>query len=574
VTRTGAATARVQAAYRRIAEVDRPEVWITLRDHDEVLAEAALVDARAAAGADLPLCGTVLAVKDNIDVAGLPTTAACPSFGYLPEGSAPAVARLVERGAIVLGKTNLDQFATGLTGSRSPYGAVRCAAHPDRISGGSSSGSAVAVALGLVDLGLATDTAGSGRVPAAFQGIVGIKPTIGLVPTAGVVPACRSFDCVTVFATTVDAAEAAVAVMTGPAPGDPSGRAWPADAPLGAPGKPRIGVPAPAALAELSVSWRAAFDGVAARLVALGAELVQVDLEPFLAAGRLLYRGAFVAERYAAVGAVLERYPREHLDPSVRAIIAAARDIPAHRLVADTERLARLRGRALAQLAGVDVLLLPTAPEHPTLAAVAADPLGVNERLGTYTTFTNLLDLAAVAVPAGEVDGGPFGVTVQARAFADRVVADVARLITGEPTGNTEGGPAGLPLVVVGAHLSGEPLNGELSRPGARLVGPVRTAAEYRLFALPGTPARPGLVRVGADGRSIAGELWLVPPAALAELLAGLRAPLSLGPLRLDDGRSVTGFLCQPLAASAALDISEHGGWRAYLTSCQTTPTG
>ena len=573
-TRAGTATERVAAAYALIDRVDRPEVWIHLRERDTVLEEAAILDARAADGDELPLHGVLVAVKDNIDVAGLPTTAACPSFGYLAEISAPAVSRLTERGAIVLGKTNLDQFATGLTGSRSPYGAVRCAHLPERISGGSSSGSAVAVALGIVDLALGTDTAGSGRVPAAFQGIVGLKPTVGLVPTTGVVPASRSFDCVSVFAPSVGAAEHALAAMTGPVPG----RSWrpaPADAPLAAPLRPTVAVPAPGQLDGMSAERVAAFDAVCARLAGQGVEIVPIDVEPFLAAGQLLYGGALVAERYAAVGPMIDTIESaagsgdDVLDPSVRTIIGAARAIPAHQLVADLERLDELRAIAAERLAGADALLLPTTPEHPTLAEVAADPIGVNSRLGRFTTFVNPLDMAAVAVPAGTADGSPFGVSVLAPAFADRVAADIARLVTGEAA-ETAPAPTGLSLFVVGAHLSGQPLNGQLSGRGARLIRADRTAPEYRLFDLGTTPARPGLVRTGSTGRHIEGELWSVPPAVLGELLASLPAPLALGPLVLASGGTVTGFLCDHSATEQALDISEHGGWRAYRAATAT----
>jgi allophanate hydrolase len=559
------AVARVRGAYARIAEVDRPEAWITLRDQGGVLAEAARMDIRLAAGEDLPLCGTVIAVKDNIDVAGLPTTAGCPSFAYVPETSALAVARLTDRGAVVLGKTNLDQFATGLVGTRSPYGAVRCATSPDRISGGSSSGSAVVVALGIADLALGTDTAGSGRIPAAFQGIVGFKPTIGLIPTVGVVPAARSFDCVSVFAPTVAAAETAAVMMSGPVPGDPTWRGRPADAPLAAPAVPRIAVPASAQLAGLSPAWIDAFEGVVQGLASAGADIVTVDLAPFLAAGDLLYGGAFVAERFAAVGSFIEAHP-DDIDPCVRAIIGAAGSIPAHRLVSDIEHLGNLRRRALRELTGADVLVVPTVPEHPRLADVEADPIGVNSRLGAYTGFVNLLDLSAVAVPAGTVDGGAFGVTVIARAFSDRVAADIARLVTGEgpAAGVPAGRPAGLPLVVVGAHMSGEPLNAQLSDHGAQFAGRVRTAAEYRMYALPTVPVKPGLVRVGQGGHHIDGELWLLPSARLGELASTLPEPMALGRLILDDGVSVTGFLCEPYAVTDAEDISHYGGWRAY----------
>jgi allophanate hydrolase len=557
------ATERVGAAYARIAEVDRPEVWIHLRDQDDVLAEAAALDARAAAGEALPFHGVLVAVKDNIDVAGLPTTAACPPFAYLPDVSAPAVSRLTEQGAIVLGKTNLDQFATGLVGTRSPYGAVRCATLPDRISGGSNSGSAVAVALGITDLALGTDTAGSGRVPAAFQAIVGLKPTIGRIPTAGVVPASRSYDCVSVFAPTVAAAEHAAAAMASAA-----GRPVPPDAPLAAPPNPSVGVPATSALGGMSSDALAAFDAAVQRLCARGAKIVTIDVEPFLAVGKLLYSGAFVAERYAAVGHVVDT-GGDGVDPSVRAIIGSARTIPAHELVADTERLDRLRARAAGQLAGIDALLLPTVPEHPRLAEVAADPIGVNSRLGRYTNFVNLLDMTAIAVPAGSADGGPFGVSVLAPAFRDRVIADIARRLTGESTEDAPP-PDGLPLLVLGAHLFGEPLNGQLSGRGARLIGPTRTSPDYRMFDLGTSPAKPGLIRTAAGGCRIDGELWSVPPAVLGELLAALPAPLTLGRITLEDGRAATGFLCEHSATEHAADISRYGGWRAYRAATVT----
>ncbi|HYZ51994.1 MAG TPA: allophanate hydrolase [Streptosporangiaceae bacterium] len=539
------ATERVSEAYARIAEVDRPEVWIHLRERNDVLAEATALDARAAAGEVLPLRGVLVAVKDNIDVAGLPTTAACPSFAYLPEVSAPAVSRLTEQGAIVLGKTNLDQFATGLVGTRSPYGAVRCATLPDRISGGSSSGSAVAVALGIADLALGTDTAGSGRVPAALQGIVGLKPTIGRIPTTGVVPASRSYDCVSVFARTVAAAEHAAEVMA-----SATGRPLPPDAPLAAPPDPTVGVPASSGLQGMSPGTVAAFNAAVQRLSAQGSKIVTIDVEPFVAAGKLLYSGAFIAERYAAVGPAVEA--AVDADPSVRAIIGAAREIPAHELVADTERLDLLRARAAKQLAGVDALLLPTVPEHPRLAEVAADPIGVNSRLGRFTSFVNLLDMAAIAVPAGTADDGPFGVSVLAPAFGDRVVADIARLLTGESAADAPP-PAGLPLLVLGAHLSGEPLNGQLR--GARLIGPARTSPDYRMLALGTSPAQLGLLRTSTGGHQIDGELWSVPPAVLGELLAALPQPLMLGRVTLEDGRAVTGFLCEHAAADRAADM-------------------
>ncbi|GAA0975662.1 allophanate hydrolase [Nocardiopsis tropica] len=556
-------TDRVRSAYRRIAGADRPEVWITLRPERETAAEAEALEGRLASGEDLPLAGTLLAVKDNIDVAGLPTTAGHPGYAYTPEASAPAVRRLVDAGAIVLGKTNLDQFATGLVGTRSPYGAVRNAFDPERVSGGSSSGSAVAVALGIADIALGTDTAGSGRVPAALHGLVGLKPTLGLVPSTGVVPAARPYDCVTVFSRGLAPARAALAVMAGPDAGDPFSRDWPADVRLAPRGAGRVAVPTAEALAPLGGAERAAFRAAADVLGAAGTEVVEVDVAPLLEAARLLYEGALVAERHAAVGGFLAGHP-EGADPTVAGIILAAGNLPAHALAADQHRLAAYRATARALLAGFDALLLPTTVGHPTLAEVAADPVGANSRLGTYTNFVNLLDMAAVAVPAGTADGRPFGVSVVTRAFEDQVALDLAADITGEERGEVLPGP-GAELAVFGAHLRGQPLHHQLTDAGARFVAEDATSADYRMVALPTSPPKPGLLRVAEGGASVRCEVWRISPAGLGAFLTGLPAPMSLGSVTLADGREVVGFGCDPAAAEGAEDISRHGGWLAYL---------
>ncbi|MFD9036309.1 allophanate hydrolase [Streptomyces sp. NPDC059567] len=546
------AVERVRAAYARNAQVDRPEVWIGLRPQEDAEADAAAVDAKAAAGERLPLAGTVFAVKGNIDVAGLPTTAGCPSYAYRPEADAPAVARLKAAGAVVLGTTNLDQFATGLVGTRSPYGPVRNAVDPAYVSGGSSSGSAVSVALGIADFALGTDTAGSGRVPAAFNGIVGLKPTRGLVPTEGVVPACASLDCVTVFARTLPEAERALSFMATPA-----GRELP---PLEqrAPGPWRIAVPEPEQLGEMDKGWAEAFQAAATRLADAGAELLPVDLTPFTEAAAMLYEGAFVAERYAAVGAFVDGHAGStDLDPTVAGIISRARDIPAHRLYADREKLVSLRTRALASLGDADALLLPTAPGHPTLAEVTADPLSTNARLGRFTNSTNLFDLAAVAVPAGEVNGLPFGVMLIGPAFTDERLTHIAGLLTAPP----------LRLAVVGAHLSGQPLNGQLLSLGGRLVRTTTTAPAYRLYALNTVPPKPGLVRAGEGGAAIEAEVWQLPADGLGALVGALPRPMALGSVELADGTFVTGFLCEPEALAGARDITSFGGWRAALSA-------
>ncbi|WP_018762638.1 allophanate hydrolase [Arthrobacter sp. 135MFCol5.1] len=585
----GAATRRAEAALAAVDAVDRPEIWITLRGREDVLAEAATIDAAVARGAHLPLAGLVLAVKNNVDVAGIPTTAACPGFAYVPEQDAEAVARLRAAGAMVLGATNLDQFATGLVGTRSPYGAVRDSRRPDRISGGSSSGSAVAVALGLVDIAIGTDTAGSGRVPAGLQGIVGIKATLNVVSTAGVVPACRSWDAVTIFARDLATAELAMGIMAGGA------RAWPADTKLAAPSRPRVAYPA--SLPALPPEWAAEFQRQVDRLRSSGVDAEAIEFDAFLQAARLLYDGALVAERHAAVGDFLAKHDagtggRAGIDSTVEGIIRAAGTVSASRYVADTARLEELKATAMGRLQGFDALLVPTAPFHPTLAEVAADPVGVNSLLGTYTNFCNLFDLCAVAVPAGGVDGAQFGVTVVGRAFDDAVAADIARRLETNPAqpglfaaGAAPGaagleaaagaarpsspipwpvaaGATALPLVVVGAHRKGQPLARELEELGAFWDGPVRTSARYRMVALDTVPPKPGVYR-SDDGAELAGERWLLPPAALGTFLAALPEPMLLGSVQLRDGTAAVGFACDAVAAAGGEDITAWGDWLA-----------
>lgn len=574
---------RVEAAYARVAEVDRPEVWIDLRPRADVLAEADEVTRRLEAGEELPLAGLLAAVKGNIDVAGLPTTAGCPAFAYSPERDATAVARLRAAGALVLGTTNLDQFATGLVGTRSPYGAVRHATAPERISGGSSSGSAVAVALGIVDVALGTDTAGSGRVPAALHGLVGIKATRGVVPATGVVPACHSLDCVTVLARDLTTARRALLGLAGPDGVDPLARDLPPgwDAVRrddGDGGPPVVGVPAPEALGPLAPGWAEAFEAAADRLAGAGVRVRRVDVAPLLAAARLLYEGAFVAERYAAVGEFVARHP-DDVDPVVGAIIGKAAAPLAHELFADMARLDELGLAARTALAGTDVLLLPTTTRHPTLAEVEADPVGVNSDLGRFTNFANLLDMAALAVPAGHVEGLPFGVQLVGPAFSDGLLAGVAELLaeSSEPMrpGSVRHAAvprASVPLAVVGAHLSGQPLNHQLVDRGGRLVATTTTAPGYRLFALDTTPAKPGLVRVADGGAPIKSEVWELPTAGFGDFVASVPAPMTIGKVLLADNTEVPGFLCEPAALDGARDITASGGWLAHLAADAEAP--
>jgi len=536
--------AKVRSAYARIAEVDRPEVWIFLRAKEDVLAEAAAIEARVARGERLALAGQLVAVKNNIDVHGIATTAGCPSYADPPSVDSDAVRLLRAAGAIVLGSTNLDQFATGLVGTRSPYGAVRNAVDPARISGGSSSGSAVAVALGIVDFALGTDTAGSGRVPAALNGIVGVKPTKGLISTVGVVPACASLDCVTVFARDLPTARRAFVAMTGAAL---------------APGKVgpyRVGVPLDGQLGELAEGWSEAFSSATKKLAALGVEVVSIDFTPFLAAAQLLYDGAFVAERYTAVGAFIANASAD-LDPTVARIIRAAADIPAHRLFADQKKLAGLKVIADATLAGLDAILTPTTTQHPTLAQVSAEPIAINSSLGRFTNFANLLDYCAVAVPAGEVSGLPFGVMLTGPAHTDATIAALGELLA-EPT---------IEIAVVGTHLTGQPLNSQLTERGGQFIRATTTAPHYRLFALDTIPPKPALVRAAEGGAAIEVEVWLLTAAHFGSFVASLPQPMAIGRLDLADGSRVSGFTCEPIAIEGRAEITQYGGWRAYLAS-------
>lgn len=567
------AASLVDAVLTRLAEADRPEVFLQVRDREAIIADMA---ASLAAGG--PLAGMTLAVKNNVDVAGIPTTAACPGFASVPEQDAVAVARLRAAGAVVVGVTNLDQFATGLVGTRSPYGAVRAAHRPDHVSGGSSSGSAVAVALGICDLAIGTDTAGSGRIPAALNGIVGIKPSLGVVSTDGIVPACASYDCVTIFAHDVRTASRATGVMAG---GDGT-RSWPADAPLAA--APGATIAVPRELTAMAPGWAEAFAAAVDAARDRGFRVVEIDLAPFLAAARLLYDGALVAERYEAVGAFLDGADSgaggadadAGIDPTVRGIIAPARDVRAVDLLRDRRTVEALRRRALAELdrLGASALLVPTAPFHPTIAEVLADPVALNSRMGTYTNFCNLFDLCAVAVPAGEVDEADrgtatFGVTVVGRPFHDGVVADIAAVLAGEreaATGPLEPWPlrAGAPtvdLVVFGAHRRGGPLDHQLTGRGAVWRGVVRSSADYRMYRLDTDPPKPGVLR-HAEGAELLGERWTMSPAALGAFLDELPRPMQLGRVTLADGSEAVGFACEPTAVTAAAeDLTAIGEW-------------
>ena len=567
-----------EAALERIAAYDavQPQVWISRAAADAVLAQADEIDRRVAAGETLPLAGVPFAVKDNLDVAGLATTAACPAFAYAPEESSAVVQRLQAAGAIVMGKTNLDQFATGLVGTRSPHGAPGCVYNRSYVSGGSSSGSAVAVAAGLVPFALGTDTAGSGRVPAAFNGLVGLKPTKGRWSTRGLVPACRSLDCITVFAG--DAADAALvdSVAAGFDPGDAYARREPPAGPEFGP-RFRFGVPAQSQRqffgdAESAVLFAAAID----RLAAAGGTPVEVDIAPLLEAAKLLYSGPWVAERTAAVAGLLKTNPAA-IHPVVRAIVqggAAISGIDTFRGLYALQDFAR---QAEALWDEADILLLPTAPTIYRIDEVLAEPVALNGNLGLYTNFVNLLDMSALALPAGwRANQTGFGVTLVGPAWADRALLALAGRYESvapmpqAPAPDLAARDEMIRLAVVGAHLHGMPLHWQLTSRDARLAASTATAPAYRLYAMAGsTPPKPALIHAGPEGAAIAVEVYELSAAAFGSFVAEVPPPLAIGSVTLASGEVVKGFVAEPRAIEGAEDITRLGGWRAYIAGAR-----
>lgn len=545
----------------------------------------ARLDTPVAGSATGPLAGLHFAIKDNIDLAGIPTTAGCPGFAYVPGTHATVVRRLLDAGASVLGKTNLDQFACGLNGTRSPFGAVPNAFNPAYVSGGSSSGSAYVVATGQADFSLGTDTAGSGRVPAGLNNIVGLKPSRGLISAYGVVPAAQSVDCVSIFSNTVATAVRVLLEAMGHDPHDPYSRRLQLNRePL--PRQFRFGVPDRLEFFGDALS-RSAFATSVERLRALGGTPVTIDYAPLAHAAALLYESALVAERYAAVRSFFDSHCAEVMEP-VRSIIGRGCGYSAAELCEAQTRLQVLAQAAAPMWDRMDVLLVPTAPTHYTIAQMQADPVTLNRNLGTYTNFVNLLDYAALSVPSTlRADGLPFGVTLVGPSGSDLQLAELGQRYH-HATGLSQGA-TGLPLpepqdisglqpaatvkvAVVGAHLSGMPLNRQLIERGATLLRTAETAPDYKLFALPGTtPPKPGLVRVApGSGQSIALEIWEMPLAHYGSFVALIPAPLGIGTLQLADGSQVQGFTCEALATAQALDISHHGGWRAYMASLKS----
>ncbi|HXQ11175.1 MAG TPA: allophanate hydrolase [Caulobacteraceae bacterium] len=570
-----------RAALERVAAYEpvQPAVWIARVDPVEVLARAAAVDARIAAGERLALAGVPFAVKDNLDVAGLPTTAACPAFSYRPDTTAPVVQRLLDAGAILVGKTNLDQFATGLTGSRSPYGALGSPYNRVFISGGSSSGSAVAVAAGLVAFALGSDTAGSGRAPAALNGLVGLKPTRGRWSTRGLVPACRSLDCVSVLANTTADARLVDETAAGFDPEDPYARREP-EVEDSAPETFAFALPPPAQLDWLGDSESPRlFHAVTERLRAMGGREVSVDIWVLLKAAELLYRGPWVAERTAAVEKILRQNPAA-IHPVVRGILAGGLSISAVEAFRGEYALRVHQRAAEAIWAAADVLVLPTTATTYRVDEVLAEPLVLNANLGRYTNFVNLLDMSAIAVPAGFRENATgFGVTLIGPAWADRRLLSLAQRyeeiapMPAFPPIETDSVAAEVKLAVVGAHLAGMPLHWQLESRGARLVSRCKTAAVYRLYAVAeSVPPKPALAHVGAGGAAIEVEVYALRLEAFGSFVADVPPPLAIGTVTLEDGSAVKGFVAEPRALAGAEDITGFGGWRAFVSARSSPP--
>ena len=569
-------------------------LWISRVPWETVLAKATGLE-NAFKGSHggfhrFPLFGLPFAVKDNIDVEGLDTTAACPAFAYRPESSSSAVLRLEAAGAILIGKTNMDQFATGLTGCRSPYGIVRNPFNARYIPGGSSSGSAVAVASGLVSFALGTDTAGSGRVPAGFNNVVGLKPTRGVISAHGVFPACRSLDCVSVFASTCEDAFKVLEYCRGADPLDSFSRRVPAGsveasftfAPAEQ-GRFLFGVPDSGHLEFFGDGESAAlFREAEERMQAVGGTRVEIPFGPFAEAAKLLYQGPWLAERQVAFGGFLDQNPGEVL-PVIREVMVGSSSQTAADGFRAYYRLRELRAQAAVLFESMDFLLTPTTPTHYTREEVEADPVGLNSRLGHYTNFVNLMDLCAVAIPSGRKGNGlPFGVTIMAPAFKEGLLSSVGarfHAATGLTLGSSAHPVPSVPgaalpvsepplsrLAVAGLHLTGQPLNGQLTELGARLAGTFKTMPKYRLFALE-RPGRifPGLIRQTEGGGAVELEVWEMSPASLGAFMDKVMEPLCIGTVELETGEKVKGFLCEPSGIGEAVEITSFGGWRAYL---------
>lgn len=570
-------TQMVLEVLRRVSNGDS-KIWISIDEKENLLRQASELEKKPADS--LPLYGIPFAIKDNIDVANLPTTAACPDFKWFPERDSTVVSLLRTAGAIPIGKTNLDQFATGLVGTRSPHGVPENPFNPEYIPGGSSSGSAVSVALGQVSFSLGTDTAGSGRVPACFNNLIGLKPTKGCVSTFGVFPACRSLDCVSIFALNAHDAQKVFHVAAKFDSSDPYSRGIPNE--LDTLKKvPKngltFGVPEPLQLQFFgNEQYQELYLKSISQLESLGYTRKVIDFNPFLDAAKLLYEGPWVAERYWATRDLIEKSP-DSLLPTTRKVIEKGIEGSAVDTFDAMYKLQSLKQKADAILAEVDFVATPTAGTHYRTIEIEEDPIKLNSNLGYYTNFMNLLDLSAIAVPTGFTNKSlPFGITLFSDAFHDEKLLTIASrlqqkssLCLGKSeskrfTDLVETEYDSLPIAVCGAHMSGLPLNGQLKELGATYLNTTRTTPHYRLFALPNTsPPKPGLTRDTENGGSIEVEIWNLPKTQWSTFIEKIPSPLGIGNIELEDGSYVKGFLCETWATTEAKEITELGSWRA-----------
>jgi len=568
------------ATLRRDQDSNPDTAWISLANNEQIIEQINRIDGKQAAA--LPLFGIPFAVKDNIDVAGWTTTVGCPDFAYKPAKTATSVQKLLDAGAILIGKTNLDQFATGLVGTRSPYGVVTNPFNPKYVSGGSSSGSASTVSRGLVLFSLGTDTAGSGRIPAAFTNTVGTKPTPGYMSTEGVFPACKTIDCISIFTLTAADASLVLDVMKANAQdrmNEPQYHPEPKltqqfSAPI------RIGIPKSADFLD-NTEYSQLFTKALKKIKEMGHHVIEVDITPFVKAGKLLYDGPWVAERYAVIEDFIKSHPNS-LDPSVKKIIESGASYTAAQGFRAIYQLKDLETECQKAWSQCDLIVVPSAPRHPTIEELKEEPILRNSELGMYTNYVNLMRLAAIAVPADfTAEGLPFGVTLIGQGGSDFALLQFAsqwQKLTKMPLGFAHSAPPSdyldirngdtshVRLAVVGAHLKGMPLHSQLVERQARFVKACKTANRYQLFALANTsPPKPGLVRAEQGGVAIELEIYDLPTETIGSFLGLILSPLGLGTIELEDGSWVKGFICEPVGISGANNISQYGGWKNYL---------
>ncbi|MGG4481942.1 allophanate hydrolase [Paenibacillus illinoisensis] len=542
----------VESIIERAKDTEDYHVWITRPSRERITPY--LEKLQHLSITEYPLWGIPFAIKDNIEVQGWPVTAGCPEFSSVSEQYAIVVERLIAAGAIPVGKTNLDQFATGLVGTRSPYGETCNALRPELISGGSSSGSAVAVALGQAAFSLGTDTAGSGRIPAALHGLVGYKPAVGAWPSTGLVPACRSIDCITVFTHELEDAVSVDRIVRGPHAEDAFSKTRPLG-PTRAPAKWLLPKGELTFFGPFAEAYETAWQAAKQALLQSGVYVDEVDISMLQEAAALLYEGPLVAERWADLEMFAQQHPGALFPVTEKVLRTGGKDtFTAAALFRAQHRLAEIR-RSTAEWLHNAVLVLPTCGGTWTREQVQQDPIQTNSHMGLYTNHCNLLDLSAIAVPAGKAaEDLPFGITLFTLPEQEASMVEAARIF--EPHHNR------LLVAVCGLHMRGMSLEPQMTGLGAFFVEETRTAPEYRLYKLNTSPAKPGLVHTLEEGTSIDLELWSMPLSSFGSFTAAIPAPLGIGKIMLQDGRVVSGFICEASAAQNAVDMSHLGGWR------------